>query len=204
MSDLLKKLNVLIRAGVRGEGKQQPHDAPRPGKTFGKDMEREVEALRGRITAAQTHEGRIQAQLRELEDEITRWDQAADEALRANAQEDARAALLKLRAARRRYARLEDDLRQHERLTQELIQSVNLLAGVVNEAQSEQANQPQQTADHERAMTEVLRQAREKIATLGELVSPTRAESREAAEPAPAPQEINDDLEQRRQRLSRR
>lgn len=192
MSELFKKLGVLLKANLRGEA---PEDRPAPRGSI--DLDREVESLRGRVTVALNHEARIKGQLSELQGEIERWDQAADDALRANNQEEARAALEKLRAAKRRYARLEEDLRQHELLTQELTQSVNLLASTVQESE------PQSSADHERRMADVLKQAREKIATLGELVSPTRATDRDDTAET-APHEINDDLEQRRQRLSRR
>lgn len=191
MSELLKKLNVLIKSGLHGEDKQS-HAAAQPRK----DLERELETLRGRITDAVKHEMRIKAQLREIDEDILKWDQAADDALRANVQDEARSALEKLRAAKRRYARLEDDLHQHEVLTQELIQSVNLLEGAVNQARQ---TSPTQSTSPDRSMVEVLKQAREKIAALGEIVPP-QAET----DIVPEQREIEDDLERRRQRLSRR
>ncbi len=190
MSELFRKLNVLLKSSLLGEGQ-----ASRPSARLGKDMDREVEQLHGRVQDAVQHEERIKGQLRELEDEIQKWDQAADDALRANTQDEARGALEKLRAAKRRYARLEEDLHQHEVLTQELIQSVNLLQGVVQEArQSDASNTP------ERSMAEVLKQAREKISALGDMVAPKA----ETEAPVEQQQNIDDDLEQRRQRLSRR
>ena len=53
-------------------------------------MDREVEQLHGRVKDAVQHEERIKGQLRELEDEIQKWDQAEDDALRANTQDEAR------------------------------------------------------------------------------------------------------------------
>lgn len=194
MSALFKKLNVLLKSTLRGE-QQPPRAAARPGKL----LDRELDALRERITSALNHENRIKAQLAQLEAEIQAFDQTADDALRANRQDEARAALEKLRAAKRRYGRLEDDLHQHEVLTQELIQSVRLLEGAAAEVTPDAPVVP------ERPMTDVLQQAREKIAALSELVSPKSDVPDALKEPEmPETQAIDDDLEQRRQRLSRR
>lgn len=188
MSELFKKLNVLLKSTLIG---QEP--ASRPAARPGKDMDRELERLRGRVNEALQYEGRLKQQLQELDSEIRQWDQAADDALRRNDQDAAHAALEKLRTAKRRYARLDNDLSQHEVLSQELIQSVNLLESVV---QTPPAETPA-TAD--RSMAEVLKQARAKISALGELTTPKA----EIEEPVDQP-DIEDDLEQRRQRLSRR
>lgn len=189
MSELFKKLNVLLKSTFIG---QEP--ASRPAARPGKDMDRELERLRGRVNEAIQYEERLKQQLRELESEIQQWDQAADDALRRNDQDAAHAALEKLRTAKRRYARLDNDLSQHEVLSQELIQSVNLLESVVQTAP------PAETpVTPDRSMAEVLKQARAKISALGELTTPKA----EIEEPVDQP-DIEDDLEQRRQRLSRR
>lgn len=189
MSELFKKLNVLLKSTFIG---QEP--ASRPAARPGKDMDRELERLRGRVNEAIQYEERLKQQLRELESEIQQWDQAADDALRRNDQDAAHAALEKLRTAKRRYARLDNDLSQHEVLSQELIQSVNLLESVVQTAP------PAETpVTPDRSMVEVLKQARAKISALGELTTPKA----EIEEPVDQP-DIEDDLEQRRQRLSRR
>lgn len=188
MSELFKKLNVLLKSTLIG---QEP--ASRPAARPGKDMDRELERLRGRVNEALQYEERLKQQLQELDSEIRQWDQAADDALRRNDQDAAHAALEKLRTAKRRYARLDNDLSQHEVLSQELIQSVNLLESVVQTPPAETPATP------DRSMAEVLKQARAKISALGELTTPKA----EIEEPVDQP-DIEDDLEQRRQRLSRR
>lgn len=188
MSELFKKLNVLLKSTLIG---QEP--ASRPAARPGKDMDRELERLRGRVNVALQYEERLKQQLQELDSEIRQWDQAADDALRRNDQDAAHAALEKLRTAKRRYARLDNDLSQHEVLSQELIQSVNLLESVVQTPPAETPATP------DRSMAEVLKQARAKISALGELTTPKA----EIEEPVDQP-DIEDDLEQRRQRLSRR
>lgn len=189
MSELFKKLNVLLKSTLIG---QEP--ASRPAARPGKDLDRELERLRGRVNEALQYEERLKQQLQELDSEIRQWDQAADDALRRNDQDAAHAALEKLRTAKRRYARLDNDLSQHEVLSQELIQSVNLLESVV---QTVPPAETPATPDH--SMAEVLKQARAKISALGELTTPKA----EIEEPVDQP-DIEDDLEQRRQRLSRR
>lgn len=189
MSELFKKLNVLLKSTLIGQ-----ESASRPAARPGKDMDRELERLRERVNEAIQYEERLKQQLQELDSEIRQWDQAADDALRRNDQDAAHAALEKLRTAKRRYARLDKDLSQHEVLSQELIQSVNLLESVVQTAP------PAETpATPDRSMAEVLKQARAKISALGELTTPKA----ELEEPVDQP-DIEDDLEQRRQRLSRR
>ena len=108
MSDLLKKLNVLIRSGlgevVRSEGK-----ARQPIR-LGKDLDREVDALRQRINDAVAHEDRLKQQLQTLADEIARYDDEADAAVAAGNDDAARTAIDRLRQAKRRHARVEIDL----------------------------------------------------------------------------------------------
>ncbi|MBZ0277046.1 MAG: hypothetical protein K8I60_12930, partial [Anaerolineae bacterium] len=86
MDDLFKKLNTLIKsslADVLGE------DAL-PGKSrrarldprhLGKDVDREVATLRGRINDALAYEDELQRRVQTLEAEVARWDQQADSAL---------------------------------------------------------------------------------------------------------------------------
>lgn len=207
MSELLKKLNVLIKAGLFGEDNQ-----PRKPVQLGKDIDREIDALRGRVNDAIAHEDRLREQMRQHEAEIARWDTAVDDALRANNEEAARKAIEQLRTAKRRLAQVEDDLSQHETVTQELIQKVNLLDTAVAEArQNTGTESPAAPAnDPIHAMSDVLRDAREKIAALGQLVTPAETPT-ETPVSAPAEDvaaaggtEVDDDLEQRRQRLSRR
>ena len=202
MSDLFKKLNVLIRSGlsdtVRSEGKK------RQPLRLGKDLEREVHALRERINDAVAHEDRLKEQLRALADEIAQWDQQADAAVAAGDDDAARGVIDKMRQAKRRYARVETDLQQHEVVTQDLIQRVNQLDAVVADAR--RAQQPAEPeAAPLTAMSNVLREACETIASLGERIAAQPSETPVTPPTAPADEgTVDDDLIQRRQRLSRR
>ncbi|MBE2267145.1 MAG: PspA/IM30 family protein [Anaerolinea sp.] len=201
MSELFKKLNVLIKSGLFGEDNH-----PRKPVQLGKDIDREIDALRGRVNDAIAHEDRLREQIRQHEAEIARWDTAVDDALRANNEEAARKAIDQLRTAKRRLAQVEDDLSQHETVTQELIQKVNLLDTAVAEArQNTSVEQPAAPAtDPVHAMSDVLRDAREKIAALGQRGAPAETPVSAPAEDVAGSTEVDDDLEQRRQRLSRR
>ena len=89
-------------------------------------------------------------------------------------------------------------------MTQDLIQRVNQLDAVVADAR-----RAQQPADAEAApltaMSEVLRDARETIASLGERIAERKTETPVQPPTAPADEgTVDDDLSQRRQRLSRR
>lgn len=202
MSDLFKKLNVLIRSGlsdvVRSEGK-----ARTPIK-LGKDLDREVNALRQRINDAVAHEDRLKEQLRALEAEIARRDREADDAVAAGREDAARSAIDSMRQAKRRYARVEADLQEHEIVTQDLIRRVNQLDAVVAEARRAEQTSGQEAAPLT-AMSDVLREARETITSLGERIATRNSEAPVTPPTAPADEgTVDDDLAERRQRLSRR
>jgi hypothetical protein len=93
-----------------------------------------------------------------------------------------------------------------------LIQRVNLLEAVVADARRAQAGQavsPEETAAMPN-LSNVLREARQQIASLGELIArpePAAAPPTSTSPPPAPPAEdagIEDDLAKRRQRLSRR
>ncbi len=83
MTDLFKKLNVLIKAGLNDilpEAADQRRNPAQPVR-LGKDIDREVGALRGRINEAVQYEETLQGKARVLREEIARWDQQADDAV---------------------------------------------------------------------------------------------------------------------------
>jgi chromosome segregation ATPase len=208
MSDLFKKLNVLIRSSLsevlRDDG------TPRQPLRLGKDIDREIAALRQRINDAVSHEERLKGELRAQDEQIARWDGAADDAVRREADDEARRAIDELRKAKRRRERLEADLREHEMVTGELIQRVNLLEAVVADARRAQAGQPEPVEETAATpnLSNVLREARQQIAALGELIARPEPTAAPPASPPPVPPAedlgIEDDLAKRRQRLSRR
>jgi hypothetical protein len=164
------------------------------------NIEGEIEALRERINDAIHYEDEIKARIRQLEDEATRWDQQADEAVAQGREETARRAVEQMQRAQQRVAMTQADLREHQRATQELIERVNMLDAVVAEARRAQPESTPENA-HLPDLGKVLRETREKITSLAETV-----QHDSTPEPPTSSDEaaVDDDLEQRRQRLSKR
>ena len=216
MNDLLKKLNVLVKSSLNDlVGSEDRRERPRA--RLGKNVEAEIGALRERINDAVRYEDEIKARIRGFEDEAARWDRQADEAVSRGDDAAARYAIEQMRRAQQRATMTQADLREHQQVTQELIQRVNVLDAVVADARrSEAENAPAPSKTEASAAAEtpdkreaqlpdlgnVLREAREKIASLAETAA---AQNELAAEP---PKEdaaaVDDDLDLRRQRLSKR
>lgn len=214
MSDLFKKLNTLVKASLHDLLGNEPQRRSIEPARLGRDIDREIRALRQRVNEAVAYEGRLQARVRELEQETARWDQQADAAV-ANGQDvDARFAINQMKLTQQRLAMAESDLRDHQLVTQELIERVNTLEAAVADARrAEAAPSPQAPSANPvqevgRGLADVLRDAREKISQMSDLVK-TKEEVAGAqpveAEPAEVDHaEVDDDLENRRQRLSKR
>lgn len=220
MNDLFKKLNVLIKSSVNDAVRSavNPDDASVRRVRVDKDLMAEVEALRARVNDAVRYEDGLKARIQQYEDEAARWDQQADEAVANRNEPSARYAIEQMKRVQQRVATLASDLRAHQKATEELIQRVNMLDAVVADVRRAEAEDSQAEAAPTSEVAEqvpaavhlpdlgnVLRDAREKITALGELAQAQREVS-ESGETSPPNDEavIDDDLEQRRQRLSRR
>jgi phage shock protein A len=214
MNDLFKKLNVLVKAGVNDLlGSESPTERPRQLKPeqLGKDIDREITALRQRINEALAYEDELQAKVQSVSSEVTRWDQQADDAVSAGNDTAARHAIDQMQSAQKRLAMAESDLHEHRVVTQELISRVNMLEAAVADArraqdesaESEESSRSSLEAAGQ-ALSDVLREAREKIGSMGSLINTPQQST-----PAPAPEEItpsqsvDDDLARRRERLSK-
>jgi hypothetical protein len=261
MNDFLKKLNVLVKASINdavsGEHTARP---PRADKRLDDD----IQELRQRINDAVDYEDQMQTRVRQFEGEAARWDKQADDAVAQGNDTNARYAIEQMKRAEQRAALAQDDLREHQRVTQELIQRVNLLEAVVADARAKQssersgaagadenspeqtnapgaqANSPEQPEPLEQSgeptkaantppvyddaqpihirlpdLSNILRDARDKITSLSETAAQRDSLSTDAttADDAPAQQtqqaggdsaEVDDDLERRRERLTKR
>ena len=215
MNDLIKKLNVLVKASLNdrisgGDTAKLPR--------LGKKLDDDIQSLRQRVNEAVEYEDEIQARIRQFEDEAARWDRQVDEALTKGNDAAARYAVEQMKRAEQRAILAQSDLREHQQATQELIQRVNTLEAVVADASRGQTESAQTThVQSENTQTEdeppqktaqipdlgnVLRDARDKISALGETTSIAREDrSADSQENAAT---VDNDLEQRRQRLSKR
>lgn len=220
MDSLFKKLNLLVKATVSdligGEDKSEKRPIG-PGR-LGKNIDKEIRELRGRVDQALQYEDELQRKLDALIDDIAEWDRKADDAVGGGREEDARYAVQRMQAAMRQRSMIEADLDEHRMVTQELIGNVNQLEAVVQEAQRQQAAKassesaaPVDSAAAEKVsggikvLSDALRDARDKV---GDILS-----SRTEAAAAPSPMEevekeiqnaeVDDELAQRRARLSK-
>lgn len=209
MSDFIKKLNVLVRASLNDV--LQEVSQPRPAGWPGDKVEREVGTLRQRINEALDYEDELVKRVQQLQAETQRLDQEVDEAVSGGRDDAARPLVADLNRAQQRLAMAESDLRQHRLVTQELITRVNELDAAVADARRAQENEeaggseqpaPDDTLERAgRAITAVLQEMRDKIAEMSETLDtaqpPDVADSVDEAK-------IDDDLEQRRNRLSKK
>ena len=119
---------MLVKSSLNDRSSEEKPDAR---ARLGKNVDGEIDALRERINDAVQYEDEIKARIRQFEDEAARWDAQADDAVTRGDDASARYAIEQMRRARAAAAMTEDDLREHQRMTQDLIQRVNMLDAVV-------------------------------------------------------------------------
>lgn len=231
MNDLLKKLNVLVKAGINDVlGEVRTGELPRKALSvfqLGSDIDREVTMLRGRINDALAYEDELQARLTSLQAEINDWDAKADSAVAAGDDTNGRYFIDHMHRAQQRLAIAEADLRDHQQVTQELISRVNMLESAVADARRAEAEKqaeadaakqagtvqdgsPEETKQSDPAprgqvLSDVLKDVRERVNQMGDLIA-AKDEVQQSATPAESPIDddvVDDDLEARRQRLSK-
>ncbi len=193
--NLTDKLNTLIRSRVQGVlDDVNPRRRGQPLKA-GKNIDRDVAALRQQINQALDGEDRMTAEIGALQHQVADWDQQADRALTQGDEAAARHAVRQVQLLQQRQAMLEADLAQHRYSTSELISRVNELEALVAEARrpSKDVVEPE-NPDDER-LSAGLSQTRPEPAAPPPVAKPR----------APAvvdEQAIEDDLARRRARLS--
>jgi len=223
MDDFFKKLNVLVKTTISDVLREAPAEIRRrlTNVRLGDDLDREVAILRGRINDALDFEDGLQKRVQTAQAEVDRWNQEADQAVAAEDDIAARYAINQVQVAQQRLALAESDLRDHQRVTQELIMRVNTLESAVADAKRAEADKQAQTEQEvapvpsettstaappsQTVLSDVLRDIREKVTQMGETLS---AKSEINQPPTPEPEapdddQIEDDLAARRQRLSK-
>lgn len=217
MDDFFKKLNVLVRASINDllgdERERGRRSRALRVDALGKDVDREIAALRARINQALDYEDELRARVSNLQAEAARWDEQVDMLIQRGDDDAARRAAEQLQLVRQRISMAESDLREHQFVTQELILRVNELDAAVADARQREGGEPGrpvETAAHNtgRLVADVLRDVREKVADMSELVSgrstaPPHSAEEEAGGPADS-QAVEDDLARRRDRLSKK
>ncbi len=152
MSDLLKKLNLLIQAGMNDVLDEVQKATPTPKKfiprnRLGTDIDREVDQLREQINQALEHEDTIRVKIDEVQQDADELNRQADDAVLRGDDVNARYYLERMYRAQQRKTMLEADLNEHRIATQELILRVNELDATIAEARhrEEQAEQSAST-----------------------------------------------------------
>ncbi|MEO8610050.1 MAG: hypothetical protein ABI690_19305 [Chloroflexota bacterium] len=231
MNDLLKKLNVLVKAGINDVlGDVRSGELPRKALSvfqLGSDIDREVTMLRGRINDALAYEDELQARLGSIQTEIKDWDAKADGAVAAGDDVNASYFIDQMHRAEQRLAVAESDLHDHQQVTQELISRVNMLESAVADARRAEADKqaeadaakqaetaktdsPEQSeqadpAPRGQVLSDVLKDVRERVNQMSDMIA-AKDEVQQSNAPAALPvddQTVDDDLEARRQRLSK-
>jgi phage shock protein A len=195
MNDLFKKLNVLVKSSLNDLIGDDPTRRASSPQSLGKDIDREVAALRQRVNDAFVYEDELKERIRVLENEIARLDQQADEAVQQRREEQARYIVEQMQRSQQRLTMARADLREHQLVAQELLERVNTLEAYITEVRRAQQNVPETPSS---GLADLLRSAREK---LGRETQIKADESQEVQ--APSSSAIEDDLERRRQRLSK-
>jgi chromosome segregation ATPase len=201
MSNLIDKLNILVKSSVHGvlgddSAGRKRHGAPLTPARLGKDIDHEIAALRQHVDSALNDEDRMEADIQSQQRRVADWDQQADRALSQGDEATARYAIRQMQLEQRRLTMLESDLAQHRISTSELIRRVNELEAVVAEARRQQPDASAQDTSEE-SLAARLRRARQQAAHPD--VEPSR---RTAAAVEVDESTVDDDLARRRARLS--
>jgi phage shock protein A len=190
---LTDKLNTLIRSRVQGAVDDlNPLRRDRSSQP-GKNIDRDIAALRQQINQALDEEDRLTAEIAALHGQIDDWDRQADHALTRGDEATARHAVRQMQLVQQHQAMVEADLAQHRYSTSQLISRANELEARVAEARraSKDTGQPQDLA--EVPLSAHLSQTRHDAAPQPPSAKP---------ETAVDEQMIEDDLARRRARLS--
>jgi phage shock protein A len=205
MTDLIDKLNVLVRSSlqsVRPEGKPSKRRGKTPSlEHLGSDIDQEIAALRKQIDAALDDEDRMNADLKVMQSQAADWDQQADQALGRSDEASARYAIHQMQLQQQRATMLQADIEEHRRSTSELIQRVNELEALVAEARRQQQTAPPAPAPTQKPAAESLSDRMRKARLFIE-TQEMEALKNDAPPVDVDAAAVDDDLARRRARLS--
>ena len=205
MARLINKLNMLVKSSVSGVLKDA--GSRRPVQPLAANVDKAIANLRQQINDALDQLDRTEADIAALNRQIAAWDQEADRALQDGDEATARHLIRQIQLAQQQRAMLVSNLAQHQHATSELIRQVNALEGSAAEAQTAESAPPQPDgmpeASDETAgprsvsLAEQLRRVQQTASDHGAALSSTRD-----APPGIDESAVEDDITQRRQRLS--
>ncbi|MBO9308259.1 MAG: PspA/IM30 family protein [Chloroflexi bacterium] len=216
MSDLLEKLNVLLRASLSSltsSGAERSSIAPIPPERLGapKELDREIAALRKRLADAIAQQEALQARIEDMERQIDEYIRQADSALLADDEPRARYLIAQKQRLEQRVRAQSEMLTRYRNAAAELMEQVNRLEALVADARraaAESAAAPLSENPPSRApaLADVLRSVRERVEETFALRPKPPSDDLPPAKalpskPSPSPFD-DDDLARRRARLS--
>lgn len=221
MNDFFDKLNTLVRvklSDLLGESKPTTVSGDTPPTTM-QQVTKDAENLRARVNDAVGYEDKLQAQINDIHKQLGTLNRQADEATQKGNEAMARYFIEKIEQLQTRLATLEKDLQEHQHLAQELIQKVAVLETTIADIQSQTSTTtplPQETGVQKTTadkFSELVNDAQRRINALGEKIKARRETLQSEIEmptvteiPSNKPSEgdVEDDLERRRNRLSKK
>lgn len=212
MDDLLKKLNVLLKATINdllSDSRSSDSEAiERSPALSGRESDKQIATLRRRIDETLAFEDDIQKRIQSLEAEVDRWNQAADNALQSGDEALARHAVDQMNRAQQSLMMAQSDLHEHQTVTQELILHVNALEVAVESNRQAQAEAPSASAESPsasigQAISNTVQEMRDKINQISYQIASRSELPEHSPQQSDSESTIDDDLEQRRQRLSK-
>jgi len=194
MTDFFRKLNLLLRTNLPdlplGAG-----DSNAPPR-LGKNVDREIAALNDRVRDAYDYEGQLKARMTKLQDEVYDLDSAADDAVADGREEQARYHIEQMKRAQIRLEMTGADLKEHQRVTAELVQRVRELETAV--ARAREAQSVPAPPDTRPSIEDALRGTREALDEPASSERSTVGDAPPRGRPA-----SGDDLDERIRRLSK-
>lgn len=228
MNDFFDKLNTLMRAklsDLMGDSKSSSSsttstDDPQSLNQVAKDAEN----LRSRANSAIEYEDKLQRQIEDIHQQLATLNRQADEATLKGNEAMARHFIEKIQKLEARLAQLEKDLNEHRLLAQDLIQKVNTLEATIADIQTQQpTNQTESGSTAQKTVndkfSELVTDAQKRIHDLSERIKGRKeALQSEMTSDAklssvkndisttsqPTEDDIEADLERRRNRLSKK
>ncbi len=225
MNDFFDKLNTLVRAklgDLMGDSKSSLASSTTDDPQSLNHVAKDAENLRLRANNAIEYEDRLQRQIDDIHQQLATLNRQADEATLKGNEAMARYFIEKIQKLEARLAQLEKDLNEHRLLAQDLIHKVNTLEATIADIQAQQStNQadkiPQKTVNDK--FIELVNDAQKRIHDLSErikgrkealqseMTSDVQASSVEndvSTTSQPTEDDIEADLERRRNRLSKK
>jgi len=221
MNDFFDKLNTIIRvklSDLLGESKPSASSGDGSSSTIGQ-VTKDAENLRARVNDAIGYEDKLQTQIADIHKQLGILNRQADDATQKGNEAMARHFIEKIGQLQNRLAILEKDLHEHQVLAQDLIQKVSTLESTIADIQSQATTTSQNqdvvaqktTADK---FSELVNDAQRRINALGEKIKARKDTLQSELEmPSvsdvplsnkPSDAEVEDDLERRRNRLSKK